>query len=90
MRDNYGAQVEKLNPSDASEVITLVDGEGCRNPEYDVIAESHPIRDPRNNLVHHFTFRAFLFRGQRANEPLIITAKVQACQEAAECRIVSP
>ncbi|CAG7827664.1 unnamed protein product, partial [Allacma fusca] len=86
MREGYNQNMERLSTNDASEVITLVDGYGCRNPEYDVIAESHPVRDLRNDLVHHFNFRAFLFRGQRANEPLIVTAKVQACQEAGECK----
>ncbi|CAG7730795.1 unnamed protein product [Allacma fusca] len=85
MREGYNQNTENLNTNEASEVITLVDANGCRNPEYEVIADSHPLRDPRNNLVHHFTFRAFLFRGQRANEPLIVTAKVQACQEPGEC-----
>jgi len=92
MRDSYAstaAVTAPLNPGDASEVITLVDAKGCRNGEFRVLADSDPLRDPRNDLVHHFTFKAFLFRGQRANEPLIVTAKVQACQERDDCDFVS-
>lgn len=89
MRDNYApSSLASLNPGDASEVITLVDSRGCRNEKYNVIADSDPLRDPRNDLVYHFTFRAFLFRGQRTNEPLLVTAKVRACQERDDCDIV--
>jgi hypothetical protein len=77
--------LDSLDPSDASEVITLVDGNGCRNKEYQVIAEKSPVKDPRNDLIHHFTFKAFLFRGQRANEPLVLTAKIHACQDDVDC-----
>lgn len=47
------------------------------------------MKDPRNDLINHFTFKAFLFRGQRANEPLVVTAKIHACQEDVDCVPVS-
>lgn len=36
MRDVAGGNLDNLDTNDASEVITLVDGEGCRNDEYQV------------------------------------------------------
>ncbi|OXA62258.1 hypothetical protein Fcan01_03176 [Folsomia candida] len=75
MRDTPGGNIDNLDPNDASEVITLVDSQGCRNDEYKVIADRHPLKDTRNDLINHFNFKAFLFRGQRANEPLVVTAK---------------
>lgn len=36
MRDTPGGNIDNLDPNDASEVITLVDSQGCRNDEYKV------------------------------------------------------
>ncbi len=39
--------LDNLDPNDASEVITLVDNEGCRNDEYQVIIQIKLIEEAR-------------------------------------------
>ncbi|CAL4142096.1 unnamed protein product, partial [Meganyctiphanes norvegica] len=63
----------------------LVFSDGCRNPEFKVIAKNHPQRD-RNALVVNFNLRVFMFQDMIPGDSLMISAKVIGCVDEADCQ----
>ncbi|XP_075225478.1 uncharacterized protein LOC142326717 [Lycorma delicatula] len=59
--------------------ISLVDLNGCRNPNMINISPWHPIVDPQNDLIVTFLFRVFMFDGMKEGDELIISVQLVAC-----------
>ncbi|CAL4137529.1 unnamed protein product [Meganyctiphanes norvegica] len=64
----------------------LVFSDGCRNPEYKVVAKNHPQRDQRNTLINNFIFRIFMFQDMLPGDSLMVSAKVVGCVDEEDCR----
>lgn len=72
-----------------SDVISLVQDDGCRNPVYSALAPFHPYRDTSNTLAVAFNFKAFMFQDMPDDGVIRITAKIMACVEEIDCAPVS-
>ena len=64
----------------------MVYSDGCRDPAYSTLAPSSPWRENINALVNNFDFRVFMFEDMQSGDSIVITAKVMACVEEADCR----
>ena len=73
-----------LNTPDSS--VKLVYSDGCRDPAYSTLAPASPWRENINHLVNNFDFRVFMFEDMQSGDSIVITAKVVACVEEADCR----
>ena len=73
-----------LNTPDSS--VKLVYSDGCRDPAYSTLAPASPWRENINDLVNNFDFRVFMFEDMQSGDSIVITAKVVACVEEADCR----
>lgn len=75
--------------SGKSEIISLVQDDGCRNSAYSALAPYHPYRDTSNTLAVAFNFKAFMFQDMPDDGTIRITAKIVACVEEIDCAPVS-
>ena len=66
--------------------VKLVYSDGCRDPAYSTLAPASPWRENINALVNNFDFRVFMFEDMQSGDSIVITAKVVACVEEADCR----
>ena len=66
--------------------MKLVYSDGCRDPAYSTLAPASPWRENINDLVNNFDFRVFMFEDMQSGDSIVITAKVVACVEEADCR----
>ena len=73
-----------LDTPDSS--VKLVYSDGCRDPAYSTLAPASPWRENINHLVNNFDFRVFMFEDMQSGDSIVITAKVVACVEEADCR----
>ena len=71
--------------TDERNTARLVYSDGCRNPAYRVLAPFNPWRDGSNGLINNFDFRVFMFQSMESGDAIMITAKVMACVEEADC-----
>ena len=71
--------------TDERNTARLVYSDGCRNPAYRVLAPFNPWRDGSNGLINNFDFRVFMFQQMESGDAIMITAKVMACVEEADC-----
>lgn len=53
-----------------------------------MVCPDHPRQDPENALDNVLTFRAFMFEGMRNGDEVLVSARLLACVEAADCFLV--
>lgn len=80
--------MQRVTPSGkVLNAANLVSADGCVNPSMASICPNPPVFEPP--FGHRVAFRAVMFQGMRSGDEMVMSVRVVACIDPADCSVSS-